>query len=113
MPRILFRFLITIFACVLAFPVAAGADITRFDLSGTVTDGTGGVLPGVAVSLKNADTGFNRSTVTDAEGRFSVENLLPGGYRVDNFLFKDGKGAYVPCGTLRAGEENVELRRDE
>ena len=52
----------------LAFPAACGADITRFDLSGIVTDGTGGVLPGVTVSLKNADTGFNRSTVTDSEG---------------------------------------------
>ena len=48
------------FVCVLAFPAVAGADITRFDLSGIVTDGTGGVLPGVTVSLKNVDTGFSR-----------------------------------------------------
>ena len=55
------------------------ADITRFDLSGIVTDGTGGVLPGVTVSLKNADTGFTRSTVTDAGGRYSFNAVPPTG----------------------------------
>src|SRR3982074_2446248 len=68
-----------VYACVLAFPAPAGADITRFDLSGTVTDGTGGVLPGVTVTLKNADTGFNRSTVTDSEGRYSFNAVPPTG----------------------------------
>jgi hypothetical protein len=70
MIRTLSRFVLAaFFASVLAFPAGVSADITRFDLSGTVTDATGGVLPGVTVTLKNADTGFNRSTVTDSEGR--------------------------------------------
>ena len=79
MPRTLSRLVVAILAAVLAFPAAAGADITRFDLSGTVTDGTGGVLPGVTVSLKNADTGLNRSTVTDSEGRYSFNAVPPTG----------------------------------
>ncbi|MCA1586061.1 MAG: TonB-dependent receptor, partial [Acidobacteria bacterium] len=65
-------------ACLLTFPAAA-ADITRFDLSGTVTDGTGAVLPGVAVTLKNVDTGLTRSTVTDSEGRYSFNAVPPTG----------------------------------
>src|SRR5436309_149186 len=55
------------------------ADITRFDLSGTITDTTGAVLPGVTVTLNNVDTGFNRSTVTDNEGRYSFNALPPTG----------------------------------
>jgi len=80
MPRIFVRFLIAGAAlCALAFPAVASADITRFDLSGIVTDGTGGVLPGVTVSLKNVDTGFTRSTVTDDGGRYSFNALPPTG----------------------------------
>ncbi len=71
--------LVAFFACLLAFPAGVSADITRFDLSGTITDATGGVLPGVSVSLKNADTGFNRSTVTDSEGRYSFNAVPPTG----------------------------------
>jgi hypothetical protein len=66
-------------ACLLGVAVPAAADITRFDLSGTVTDATAGVLPGATVTLKNADTGFNRSTVTDTEGRYSFNAVPPTG----------------------------------
>ena len=80
MPRILLRLIVAGAAvCALAFPAVATADITRFDLSGIVTDGTGGVLPGVTVSLKNADTGFTRSTVTDWRGPLLVQRLPPTG----------------------------------
>jgi len=55
------------------------ADVTRFDLAGIVRDTTGAVLPGVTVSVKNVDTGFTRSTVTDSEGRYSFTALPPTG----------------------------------
>src|SRR5439155_9909351 len=51
----------------------------RFDLSGTITDTTGAVLPGVTVTLNNVDTGFNRSTVTDNERRYSFNAVPPTG----------------------------------
>jgi outer membrane receptor protein involved in Fe transport len=80
MPRAISRYVLTaLFASLLAVPSVVRADITRFDLSGTITDGTGAVLPGVTVSLANADTGFNRSTVTDAEGRYSFNAIPPTG----------------------------------
>ncbi len=67
----------------LALPVAAvspaRADVTRFDLAGTVTDGSGAVLPGVTVSLKNADTGFTRDAITDAQGRYAFTAVPPTG----------------------------------
>jgi outer membrane receptor protein involved in Fe transport len=75
MPRICLR----LFLVLLLIPCSARADITRFDLSGTVTDGTGAVLPGVTVTLKNADTGQNRATVSDGEGRYSFNAMPPTG----------------------------------
>jgi hypothetical protein len=46
MPRILLRYIVAGAAvCALAFPAVAAADITRFDLSGIVTDGTGAPCP--------------------------------------------------------------------
>ena len=73
-------------AMALALATAAGlgapsafADVTRFDLAGTVSDTTGAVLPGVTVTLRNADTGFERATVTDTGGRYSFAALPPTG----------------------------------
>src|SRR5438034_10220034 len=71
--------LFSLLAALLIAPAAVRADITRFDLSGTITDATGGVLPGVTVTLKNVDTGFLRSTVTDSDGRYSFNAVPPTG----------------------------------
>jgi len=79
MPRTVCRLLLSAFVFVLAIAASARADVTRFDLSGIVTDATGGVLPGVTVTLKNADTGFVRSTVTDDQGRYTFAALNPTG----------------------------------
>jgi len=66
-------------AALLLFAAPAFADVTRFDLSGIITDATGGVLPGVTVNLTNSDTGFTRSTVTDDAGRYSFNAMPPTG----------------------------------
>ena len=80
MPRILLRSaLLLVFAFLVAFPAVVRGDITRFDLSGTVTDGTGAVLPGATVTLRNLDTGLSRSTVTDGQGRYTFNAMPPTG----------------------------------
>src|SRR5262249_38583916 len=79
MPRTGPRLFISVFVFVLSLAASARADVTRFDLAGTVTDATGGVLPGVTVTLKNSDTGFVRSPVTDDQGRYSFTALNPTG----------------------------------
>ena len=55
MPRTAFRIFITPFVFLLTVEAGLRADVTRFDLSGTMRDGTGGVLPGVTITLKNAE----------------------------------------------------------
>ncbi len=61
---------------------SAFAQRTTGDISGTVTDTTGAVLPGVTVTAVCTETNFTRSAVTDAEGGFSLRELPICLYRV-------------------------------
>src|SRR5262245_17995967 len=56
------------------------AQITAATMSGVVTDETGGVLPGVDITLKNIETGLTRSIVTADDGSYNVPGLPPGAY---------------------------------
>lgn len=67
-------------------PSLALAQTTSATISGTATDETGGVLPGVTVSVENVATGLTRTTVSDDEGRFTVLQLVPGDYQVQGEL---------------------------
>ena len=51
-------------------------------ISGTVSDATGGVLPGVEVTITNVDTGQSRFLVTGDEGRYNAVELSIGNYEV-------------------------------
>jgi hypothetical protein len=64
---------------VTAFAPAAFAQ-TAGTLSGTVLDASGGVLPGVAVTVHSLATGLTRTAVSGAEGRFVVAALPPDVY---------------------------------
>lgn len=52
------------------------------DVQGSITDRTGGALPGVVVRLLNVATGQQTSTTADATGRFRFSNLKVGSYRI-------------------------------
>ncbi|RPJ81663.1 MAG: carboxypeptidase regulatory-like domain-containing protein, partial [Acidobacteria bacterium] len=73
------RLLLLAFLLTAASALPAAAQLTRFDLSGTVTDTTSAVLPGATVTLKNVDTGLTRTAVTDAAGRYSFNSMPPTG----------------------------------
>jgi len=49
---------------------------------GTVTDTTGGVMPGATVTLKHEGTGLTRTVVTDGAGEFTAPALPTGKYTV-------------------------------
>ncbi len=61
-------------ACIAMNVVSAPAQTTATVL-GTVTDTSGGVLPGVTVTVRNAATGLTRTAVTDAAGRYREPQL--------------------------------------
>ncbi len=51
-------------------------------INGTVTDSTGGVLPGVTVEATNTATGVVRSAISSADGLYTIPSLAPGNYGV-------------------------------
>ena len=60
----------------------AGAQQGTSSIGGKVTDQGGGVLPGVAITLVNEDTGLTRDLITGAEGSYLASQITPGRYRV-------------------------------
>jgi Carboxypeptidase regulatory-like domain len=69
-------------ACVLVAAAPAAAQFDRGQISGTVKDAQGGVVPGASVVVTNTQTQITRNTVTDSSGFFTVPNLAPGRYDV-------------------------------
>src|SRR5918995_721662 len=52
-------------------------------LLGNVTDASGAVLPGAAVTVIETKTGISRQVTTTARGGYSLPYLPPGTYRVE------------------------------
>ena len=70
-------------AVVLALIAApAPAQEFRGGISGTITDTTGGVLPGVTVTITNAETAVAQMIVTDSNGLYQIRYLNSGTYTV-------------------------------
>jgi len=74
------RLCIVLVFSLVALTSAAFAQITSATITGTIKDETGGLLPGVDVTVSNAQTGLKRSVVTDGNGYFTVPGLAPGTY---------------------------------
>src|SRR5581483_6559245 len=55
-------------------------------IEGTITDEQGGVMPGVSVTLRNVETGAERTVVTEADGRYRFPGLQSGTYNVNTSL---------------------------
>lgn len=60
-----------------------GQNIVTGDISGTVTDPSGAVVPNAKVELKSAETGFDKTTTTGASGGFRFPLLKPGQYTLN------------------------------
>jgi hypothetical protein len=76
------RLAVLLFAALLGWPAPAATQVTSGAVSGVITDAQGAVLPGVALALRNAETGFTRTAVTDADGRYRLAGLPPGRYEL-------------------------------
>ena len=69
-------------AWVLVSAAPAAAQFDRGQISGTVKDAQGGVVPGATVTVTNTQTQITQNTVTDSSGFYTVPNLAPGRYDV-------------------------------
>ena len=77
----------------------ASAQAVYGSIAGTVSDNTGGVLPGVTVTITSVERQTVDSVVTNESGFYSKERLLPGLYEVKAEL-EGFKAAVVPKVTV-------------
>ncbi|MGE0360376.1 MAG: carboxypeptidase regulatory-like domain-containing protein [Vicinamibacterales bacterium] len=79
----MFRLILALFLGVAtAMPAAAQSTAINGSIEGVVTDESGGVLPGVTVTIANLDTGDVRVVVTNESGLYRAPLLPLGRYRV-------------------------------
>jgi hypothetical protein len=100
------RTLAVALALLLGAAGTARAQLTSGNITGTVTDQQGGVLPGVAVTVQGVDA--TQTFITDAEGKYRFLNLAPGPYKVtaglqgfttiirENVIVEVGKNVELP-----------------
>src|SRR5690348_8748657 len=85
--------MLCVLSCSLAYAQGASAQI-----SGSVTDPSGAVLPGVEIMAIHTDTGLIRTTVTNETGSYVLPNLALGPYRLEAAL--PGFRTYARTGVI-------------
>lgn len=94
-------------------PVVMAQTLTSGDVSGTITDPSGGVLPGAKVELRNRATGAVRVTDANGQGSYRVSFLPPGSYsitaRATNFIATE-KIATVQVGQITTVDIQLALK---
>src|SRR5262249_44392980 len=71
-------------ACLLALLLVAPvfSQSTNSTLTGTISDSSGAVLPGVTVTATNTATEVATTALTNESGSYNLPSLLPGTYKV-------------------------------
>ena len=73
----------------ITFLLCASLGMAQLDtgtISGVVRDQSGGAIPGVAVTIRNTETGIARNTQTNAAGRYEAVALPVGSYEISAAL---------------------------
>ena len=84
-----------VFAVALLISIPSVAQTVTGTMNGTVTDKSGGSLPGVTVTIRNVETGLDRVVVTDKAGFYNATFLPLGRYNVQAELAGFGSGRHV------------------
>ena len=94
------------FVAVMLLCVGAGVaqTVSTAQLSGSVHDPSGAVVPGASVAVSDASKGFNRSTTSDGQGNYQFLLLPPGTYTVK--LSVDGKDFTQPLKVIKDPHSN-------
>ena len=93
---------------VLNLPSLLHAQGLTGQITGTVTDSTNAVLPGVTVTIRNVGTGLTRETQTGSDGVFIFPDLLAGTFDLSVSL--QGFKPYEQKGIVLASTERIALR---
>ncbi|MGA2888660.1 MAG: TonB-dependent receptor [Terracidiphilus sp.] len=68
---------------VLCLPVGVMAQLDRGEITGTVEDPTGAVVPNAKIVLTNNDTSVSASTKSTQTGTYVFDDVIPGKYTVE------------------------------
>ena len=101
-------FALLAFLCTIGFVTRpASAQVYSGSLTGVVTDQTGAVVPGAAVSLTDVNKGYSFAATSDAVGRYVIRNLPPSTYK----LTVEAKGfqAFTRAGITLEVNQNANI----
>jgi len=62
--------------------VVVAQSVNSGDIRGSVTDPTGALIPGVTVMVMNTDTGVSKDFVTNSDGLYDTNSIVPGQYTI-------------------------------
>src|SRR6266704_458976 len=96
MNRVVISLVSFLIVSVLASAVVWGQATAQ--ISGTVKDPSGAVLPGVDITVTQTDTGISRNAVTNETGSYVLPNLALGPYRLEAGL--PGFRSFVQTGIV-------------
>jgi hypothetical protein len=67
---------------VIGILLAPSAFAQNAQITGSVKDSSGAIIPGATVTARNVDTGLTRTAVTEGSGEYRLPSLPPGRYSV-------------------------------
>ena len=83
-----FAFFVGIMMLGTLIPSYLWAQVAAANISGTVYDQAGAVIPGAKVTLSNVATGVTRTTAANDVGHYVISDIVPGSYTLE--VSKDG-----------------------
>ena len=97
----------TLVALSVLISVPAYAQVTGATVTGTVTDQSGALTPGVKIMITNMATGITANTVANGAGFYTAPNLTPGRYRLT--AAAQGFKTVIRSGLILTTGENLVL----
>jgi outer membrane receptor protein involved in Fe transport len=107
-----FLFGVMVLSIMLFSTISMMAQATTGIVRGTVADNSGAAIAGATVTVRNENTGAEATTVTNSDGIFEVQSLLPGSYTITveatNFKRSVKTGFPVKVGIVNPADVGLE-----
>ncbi len=84
---------------------------TGLSVTGVVRSKSGDPLRNTSLRFLHSDGAFTVNGRTGDHARFDVSGFRAGQYAVSVFAFENGKGVWIPSGSVRAGTQDITLRK--
>jgi len=101
-----------VFAAALLLGIGVSAFAQQSSISGTVSDPTNALIPGVAVTATNTGTGVVNTVLTNDSGTYNFVTLQPGPYKLQAALqgFQTSTVNNIELGTTQSLRFNITLK---